>query len=103
MIENPIQVFRDLIIFINTICRFNDKVDLKKFDNAVESTSFKKLQEIENEGKFSENVYSLKNNRKIKFFYQGPKNHWHKNLDKNMIKEMNKYYKEDLIKLGYEI
>ncbi len=103
MIKNPSQVFRDLVIFTNTICRFNDKVDIEKFNNAIESTSFKKLQGIEDEGKFSENVYSLHDNRKIKFFYQGPKNDWRKNLDKNMIKKMNDYYKDDLIKLGYEI
>ena len=103
MIKNPSQVFRDLVIFINTICRFNDKVDIEKLNNAIESTSFKKLQDIEDEGKFSENVYSLHDKRKIKFFYQGPKNDWRKNLDKNMIKKMNNYYKDDLIKLGYEI
>ncbi len=103
MIKNPSQVFRDLVIFINTICRFNDKVDIEKLNNAIESTSFKKLQNIEDEGKFSENVYSLHDKRKIKFFYQGPKNDWKKNLDKNMIEKMNNYYKDDLIKLGYEI
>ena len=27
MLENPNQVFRDLIVFINTICRFNENVD----------------------------------------------------------------------------
>ena len=103
MIENPNQLFRDLIIFINTICRFNNKINVEKLNNAINSTSFKKLQEIENQGKFSENVYSLNDNRKIKFFHQGPGNDWKKNLDINMIKKMNTYYKEDLNKLGYEI
>ena len=103
MVENPNQIIRDLIIFINTICRFNDKVNVKKLNNAIDSTSFKKLQDIENQGKFSENVYSLNDKRKIKFFYQGPNNDWRKNLDTKMIKKMNTYYKEDLNKLGYEI
>lgn len=103
MVENPNQIFRDLIIFINTICRFNDKVNVKKLNNAIDSTSFKKLQDIENQGKFSENVYSLNDKRKIKFFYQGPNNDWRKNLDTKMIKKMNTYYKEDFNKLGYEI
>ena len=103
MIENPNRVFEDLVVFINTICNFNISVDSKKLGNAIETTNFKKLQEIENQGKFSENVYSLKDKRKIKFFYQGPNNDWRKNLDKNMIKKMNEYYKEDLKKLKYEI
>tara|TARA_B100001057_G_C22779454_1_gene923042 strand:- start:198 stop:1040 length:843 start_codon:yes stop_codon:yes gene_type:complete len=103
MTENPSKIFKDLVIFINTICKFDKSVDSKKFKNAIETTSFKKLQEIENQGKFSENVYSLKDNRKIKFFYQGPNNNWRKNLDQNIVKKMNEYYKEDLTKLGYEI
>ena len=103
MIKNPNLIFKDLVIFINTICKFNKNVDSKKLENAIETTNFKKLQEIENQGKFSENVYSLKDKRKIKFFYQGPNNDWRKNLDQNMIKKMNEYYKEDLTKLGYEI
>ena len=75
----------------------------KKLSNAVDSTDFKSLQNIENQGKFGENVYSLKDNRKIKFFYQGPENDWKKNLDKNMINKMNEYYKNDLKFFQYEL
>ena len=103
MIENPNQVFRDLIVFVNTICRFNNGVDSTKLKNAIESTSFKNLQNIENQGKFSENVYSLKDKRKIKFFNLGPQNNWQNQLDKNLIDEMNDYYKVDLKKFGYEV
>tara|TARA_B100001121_G_scaffold137053_1_gene120051 strand:- start:81 stop:923 length:843 start_codon:yes stop_codon:yes gene_type:complete len=102
MIENPQQTFEKLVVFINTLMRFKDKVDPKKLSNAIETTNFKSLQDIENQGKFSENVYSLKDNRKIKFFYQGPENDWKKNLDENMIKKMNEYYKNDLKFFRYE-
>ena len=77
-------------------------IDQKKLNNAIDTTSFKSLQNIENAGKFGENVYSLKDNRKIKFFYQGPENDWKKNLDENMIKKMNEYYKNDLKFFQYE-
>ena len=102
MIENPQQTFEKLVVFINTLMRFKDKIDPKKLSNALETTNFKSLQDIENQGKFSENVYSLKDNRKIKFFYQGPENDWKKNLDENMIKKMNEYYKNDLKFFRYE-
>ena len=82
---------------------FNKDVDEKKLKNAIESTNFKNLQIIENKGQFSENVYSLKDKRKIKFFYLGPDNDWRKQLDKELINKMNKYYEGDLKKLGYEI
>ena len=103
MIENPQQTFKKLVVFINALMRFNDKIDSKKLSNAIETTSFKNLQNIENQGKFGENVYSLKDNRKIKFFYQGPKNNWKKNLDESMIKKMNEFYMKDLKFFKYEI
>ena len=103
MIENPKQTFEKLVVFINTLMRFKDKIDPKKLSNALETTNFKSLQDIENQGKFSENVYSLKDNRKIKFFYQGPKNNWKKNLDESIIKKMNELYMKDLKFFKYEI
>ena len=103
MIENSYKVFRDLVVFVNTICRFNDGVDEVKLKNAIDTTNFDKLKDIENKGKFSESVYSLKDKRKIKFFYLGPENNWEKQLNKNLVDKMNDYYKEDLIKFGYEV
>ena len=102
MIENPQQTFEKLVVFINTLMRFKDKVDANKLGNAIQTTNFKSLQDIENQGKFSENVYSLKDNKKIKFFYQGPENDWKKNLDENMLKRMNEYYHNDLKFFKYE-
>jgi hypothetical protein len=101
MVANPEQTFRDLIVFVNTICRFNDSFDLSKFNNAMQSTSFKKLQNLEEQGKFLENVYSVKDKKKRKFFYQGPKNDWKNNLNKELVEQMNNYYKEDLKKFNY--
>ena len=83
LIENPKQTLRDLIIFINTICRFNNGIDVKKLENAIQSTTFEKLQNLEDTGKFSESVYSDKNEKKIKFFYLGPKNNWKDRLNKD--------------------
>lgn len=102
MLSNPHQTFRDIIIFINAICRFNDNFDTNKFDNAIKTTGFKNLQNLEKEGKFTENVYSKNDNRKIKFFNQGPNNDWKKILDQSLIKKMNNFYREDLEKFKYE-
>ena len=101
MLFDPERTFRDLIIFINTICKFNDNFDDKKFKNALNSTKFKSLKNLEEKNQFTENVYSARDKRKIKFFFQGPENNWKKNLDSNLINEMNEYYKEDLIKFRY--
>ena len=102
MLKNPYQTFRDIVIFVNTICKFNDNFDEKKLNNSIETTSFKKLQELENQGKFTESVYSIHDNRKVKFFNQGPDNYWKKNLSHELILKMNDYYKDDLKKFNYE-
>ena len=102
ILNNPYQTFRDIVIFINTICKFNDNFDEKKFNNSIETTSFKKLKELENQGKFTESVYSIHDNRKVKFFNQGPDNDWKKNLSHELILKMNDYYKDDLKKFNYE-
>tara|TARA_B100001057_G_scaffold377609_1_gene382854 strand:- start:215 stop:838 length:624 start_codon:yes stop_codon:yes gene_type:complete len=103
MVKNPNQTFTRLVLFINTLMKFDNKIDSKKLKNSIKSTDFKNLQNIENQGKFGENVYSLKDNRKIKFFYQGPENNWKKNLDDKMIKKMNEYYNKDLKFFEYEV
>ena len=103
MTKKPIETFSKLVTFVNSLVRLKGEIDSEKLNSAVDSTSFKSLQHIEDQGKFGENVYSLKDNRKIKFFYQGPKNDWKKNLDENMIKKMNEYYYKDLKFFKYEI
>ena len=103
MTKKPIETFRKLVTFVNSLVRLKDEIDAEKLNRAVNSTSFKSLQRIEDQGKFGENVYSLKDNRKIKFFYQGPENDWKKNLNENMIKKMNEYYYKDLKFFKYEI
>ena len=103
MVKDPNQTFTRLVLFINTLMKFDNKIDSKKLKNSIKSTDFKNLQNIENQGKFGENVYSLKDNRKIKFFYQGPENNWKKNLNDKMIKKMNEYYNKDLKFFEYEV
>ena len=58
MVKNPTETFEKLVVFVNTLMRFNNKIDQKKLNNAIDTTSFKSLQSIENAGKFGENVYS---------------------------------------------
>ena len=48
MVKNPQETFKKLI-FLN-IVRLKDEIDPKKLDNAIETTSFKSLQDIEKQG-----------------------------------------------------
>ena len=96
------KTFRDIVVFINTICKFNNRVDNEKIIKAIESTNFEKMKKFEKDGSFKENKYKKDSKKKINFFYLGSKNNWKNLLNEEIKYNMNKHYKEDLIKFGYE-
>ena len=102
LIRNPNQTLRDLVIFVNTICKFNNGIDLKKLENAIQTTTFEKMQNLENTGEFTESVFSSKTNKKVNFFYLGPKNNWKNILDEKLQIKISNTFKGEFNELGYK-
>ena len=94
-------VFKDVIEFINKTSGNNEKINKDKLKNAVNSTLFDKLKSSEEKNGFSEAITSKKSNKKIPFFYLGPKNDWRKILDDELKNKLNTIYKQNLIELSY--
>ena len=94
-------VFKDVIEFINKTSGNNEKINKDKLKNAVNSTLFDKLKSSEEKNGFSEAVTSKTSNKKIPFFYLGPKNDWRKILDDELKNKLNDIYKQNLIELSY--
>ena len=94
-------VFKDVIEFINKTSGNNEKINKDKLKNAVNSTLFDKLKSSEEKNGFSEAITSKKSNKKIPFFYLGPKNDWRKILDEELKNKLNDIYKQNLIELSY--
>ena len=101
LLEKPHLVFNDLIVFINQLSQINKNVDAQKFTNAINSTNFKSLQNLEKTKNFSEGIYSNKDKSKIKFFNLGVDNKWKKKIPKNMHDTINKTFKNVLQNLNY--
>jgi hypothetical protein len=101
LIKNTYEVFRDLIVFMNTLTKLNQPIDLQKLNNSIESTRFDNLKKLEENDLFNENVFSKDKKRKIKFFNQGAENQWKKNIPLDLQKNINSSFETDLIKLGY--
>ncbi len=101
LLNQTFTVFKDVINFINVTTLNKEKIKIDKLKNAVNSTFFDKLKNIENENGFSEAITSKKNNKKIPFFNLGPKNDWRKILDKNSVDKINDHFKKNLIELSY--
>ena len=90
-----------IIEFINKILKNREGVDQKKLENAVNSTSFDKLKREETIEGFSEAIISKQRDKKIPFFYLGPKNDWKKILNKKIQNQINEVFMKNLNELHY--
>ena len=72
----------------------------KKFNDAIESNSFKKLKNIENLKGFSENIFK-DSNKKTYFFNLGPENDFNKFLDAKTREEIEKNFSNEMKELKY--
>ena len=77
------------------------EINKEKLKKAVSSTLFDKLKSIEQKSGFSESLKSKKEDKKIPFFYLGPKNDWKKILDINFAKKIEKVFEKNMKELKY--
>ena len=96
--ENPEQEFKKIVNYLERLT--NKKFDEKKINKAIETTSFKYMQNLENGGYFSENARGLSEN-KVRFFNLGPKNDWKKLLNNEIIEVINLKFFKEMKELGY--
>ena len=99
LIKNTHQEIDKIITFIKKFIDF-EVSDTKK-ENVIKSTSFESLKKIEENGKFTENVFVKGTNESVKFFNKGPYNIWQNSLPKKIQKELETELKDELIELGY--
>ena len=93
-------IFIEIIEFINKITNNPGKIDKIKIKNALNSTSFDKLQEREKKYGFSEAV-SFTNTKKSQFFNLGPANDWKKMLNENLKNKITNIFEKSLKELSY--
>ena len=93
------KVFVSTLDFLSKFLKY--KFDKKKINNAIISTSFKNLSQMEKNEGFQESATSSKTMKKIKFFNLGKKNDWKTLLDKKLIKKIESCFKNEMSELGY--
>ncbi len=99
LLKNIHQEIDKIISFIKKF--INLEISDTKKENVIKSTSFEALKKIEENGKFTENVFVKGTNESVKFFNKGPKNIWQNSLQKDIQIELETELKDELIKLGY--
>ena len=93
----------NVINFLNKVGKINNSFDIKKAKKSIESCQFENLKKKEQVEGFIESPVGQKTGKKLAFFNLGKDNNWKKILPKNIKSEMDKIFKEDLMRWGYNI
>jgi len=103
LIIDTASVFKKVLEFIKKISNSKNNIDKQKLLKCVENCKFSNLKMMEREKGFDESVVDKKTGDKIAFFNLGEKNNFKDILEKDLINEMNDYFKYQLKKYKYII
>jgi len=103
LIIDTASVFKKVLEFIKKITNSKNNIDKQKLLKCVENCKFLNLKTMEREKGFDESMVDKKTGEKITFFNLGEKNNFKDILEKNLINEMNDYFKYQLKKYKYII
>ena len=95
------NTFLKILEFINKFNKKKFTINIKKFDNVLNSTSFKNMKKLENEKGFFEAMTDKISGKKKSFFNLGPENNWKKILDGKVRIKIEKAFKDEMEELGY--
>tara|TARA_B100001939_G_scaffold254729_1_gene221595 strand:+ start:425 stop:1258 length:834 start_codon:yes stop_codon:yes gene_type:complete len=95
------NTFLKILEFINKFNKKKFTINIKKFDNVLNSTSFKNMKKLENEKGFFEAMTDKNSGKKKPFFNLGPENNWKKILDGKVRIKIEKVFKDEMEELGY--
>ena len=101
LINKKEEILLKMLKFIYKLNKKKLDVDQVKFKNAIESTSFERMKNLEKEVGFIESKINKKTGKKISFFNLGKKNDWKKLIDPTIKEKVENAFKEEMEELGY--
>ena len=99
LISDPHRELNKIINFLKKFCEVEANENKKQ--NLINTTSFESLKKMEQQGHFTESVFSKNSSKKIDFFNKGPNNIWKDNLQKDIQEEIELKLKKEMLELGY--
>ena len=93
LIKKTFEKFYEIISYLNKLQ--NIEIDEKKILNSIELTKFDNLQDLEKKYGFEETTLSKT------FFREGKIGSWKRELNKDLSKEIEKYFKKEMEELNY--
>ncbi len=101
LINDREKTFLKILKFIAHLGKVKFSLDNEKFNNTLKSTSFNKMQKLEEQNSFSEAKVNKNTGKKIKFFNLGVKNDWKKLLDVKIKDKLEKELQNEMKELNY--
>ena len=101
LINNKKETFLKMLEFIHKLKKVRLVVDNTKLDNAIASTNFKKMQNLEKEKGFIESKIDNKTGKNIPFFNLGENNKWENSLNSEIVKKIENAFGKEMKELGY--
>ena len=101
LINKKEEILLKMLKFIYKLNKKKLDVDQVKFKNAIESTSFERMSNLEKEVGFFESKINKKTGKKISFFNLGKKNDWKEIITPVIREKIEKAFKEEMEELGY--
>ena len=98
---NTLNVLKEIIEFIQNTIQEKKDFNFLKAQNAVKSTNFENMKNMEKKSGFLESVLSKNDTKKIPFFHLGPKNDWKSIFDKSYQNKLNSIFENNLKELNY--
>ena len=89
-----------IIDFILTLSNRKIPIDINKIDNVIKSTALDNLKNLEVNNHFQESVTDNEGKR-INFFDKGGQRNWSKSLKKDLVNQIEKSFKREMLELGY--
>jgi len=98
---NTLDVLKEIIEFIQNTIQEKKGFNFLKAQNAVKSTNFENMKNMEKKSGFLESILSKNDTKKIPFFHLGPKNDWKSIFDKSYQNKLNSIFENNLKELNY--
>jgi len=101
LVNDTKKIFIQILNFINKVSNINKSIDEDKIDKAIKTTSFSRMQNLEEQFGFEEAKINEITGQKVKFFNLGPKNHWKNSLNEKLRKKIEDKFKKEMLELNY--
>ena len=101
LISKKKETFLNILEFIHKLQKVRFVVDNTKLANAIASTNFKKMQNLEKEKGFIESKIDNKTGKNIPFFNLGENNKWENSLNSEIVRKIENTFEKEMLELGY--